>query len=108
MPAGAYAIVALFAAVSVISGSIAAWTIGPRRIWAVGVPSSSAFGALYLIGHRMALSLGPEIGLFGFRISLPFDVAAALVTAFAAAALQGGLVRLLEPEQGSPRRDGLT
>ena len=107
MPPGAYAIVGLFAVVSLISGAIAAATVGPRRTWAVIVPAVAAFGSLYLIGHRFAVGIGPEVSLFGFRISLPFDAAVALAVAFGAAVAQIGAVRLLQPKERRARRDGL-
>jgi hypothetical protein len=107
MPPGAYAIVGLFAVVSLISGAIATWIAGPRRAWAIVVPALTAFGSLYLIGHRFAVGVGPEVGLFGFRISLLFDAAVALAVALVTAFLQGGLLRLLQPKQRGTGRDGL-
>ncbi|MDQ2690308.1 MAG: hypothetical protein M3Y29_08555 [Chloroflexota bacterium] len=107
MPPGAYAIVGLFAVVSLVSGVVAAATIGPRRAWAAVLPSVAAFGALYLVGHRLVVSIGPEVSLFGFRIALLFDAAVALVTAVAAAGIQNLALRLLEPKQRRAGRDGL-
>jgi hypothetical protein len=107
MPPGAYAIVGLFSVVSLVSGVIAAWSIGPRRAWAIVSPALAAFGSLYLIGHRLGVSVGPEVGLFGFRISLPFDAAVALAVAFVAAFAQAGVLRLLQPKQRGAGRDSL-
>jgi hypothetical protein len=107
MPPGAFAIVGLFAIVSLISGALAAWLIGPRRAWAAIVPAVAAFGTLYLIGHRVAVSIGPEIELFGFRISLPFDTAVAVAVAFVTAVVQGALVRLLQAKQRRTSGDRL-
>ena len=107
MPPGAYAIIALFAVVSLVSGTVAATWLGPRRLGAVVLPALAAFGALYVVGHRLALSIGPEVGLFGFRISLLFDAIVALAAASLAAAAQSAALRLLQPKERSAGRDGL-
>jgi hypothetical protein len=44
--------------------------------------------------------------MFGFRVALPLDIAVALGVALATAAAQAGAFRLLQPQQGSPGRDG--
>ena len=107
MPPAAYAIVGLFAVLSAMCGAIAAAALGPRLAWAGVVPALAAFGALYLVGHRLALSIGPEVGLFGFRISLLFDATVALGVAFVAAGAQAGVLRLFQAKERSARRDGL-
>lgn len=94
MPPQAYALVTLFAASSILLGIaaqrlVAARASGPRGWrWTI-LPVIAAFGAFYLIGHRLGLSIGPEIGLFGFHVALLGDVligfAAALLVAFAQA-----------------------
>jgi hypothetical protein len=88
MPANAYAVLALFTMVSVLCGIGAAWVVGPRRWPAVIVPTLAAFLALYWVGHRSGLELGPTLELFGFRVAIVQDVVAA-----AAAALVGALVQ---------------
>lgn len=89
MPSGAFALVALFAALSVAFG-ILAWLLvraagGPRNVAWVLPPVIAAFAALYLVGHRLGLVIGPEVELFGFQVALFGDIAlgfiAALVTA---------------------------
>lgn len=107
MPAGAYPILGLFTVVSLLSGAIAASSVGPKRAWAAIVPALAAFGSLYLVGHRFAVSIGPEVELFGFRISLLFDAMVALAAAFAGALLQAGALRLLQPKERGARRNGL-
>ena len=51
----------------------------------------AAFLAFYTIGHRLGLSIGPEVSLFVFQVALLGDLAigfaAALVVAFAQAAV---------------------
>jgi hypothetical protein len=107
MPASAYALLALFTAISAASGWLAAWIVGPRRPWTALIPALAAFGALWLVGHRFVVRAGPTVELFGWQVSLPFDVAVALVSAFAGAGLQRIGLRLLQSHQGGARRDGL-
>ena len=94
MPPQAYALVTLFMLCSVALG-VAAVRItarfgGSRRRAVYLLPIVAGFAAFYLIGHRLGLSVGPEIGLFGFRVALFGDLAigfaAALLAAFAQAA----------------------
>jgi len=106
MPAAAYALIGLFTLISTVSGVLASRLVGPSRWWTPLLPILASFGALYLVGHRLGWSAGPEIPMFGFRVSLPFDVAVALVVALATAAAQAGAFRLLQPQQRSPGRDG--
>ena len=94
MPPSAYALIALFAAVSLTSGIVAARIVGPRRPWAVVLPSLAAFGALYLVGHRFAIGFGPNIPLFGFQIAIVSDIAFALAAAFAVALPQRAIAGL--------------
>jgi hypothetical protein len=106
MTSAAYALIGLFAAISAASGLLASRLMGPWRWWTPLLPMLASFGALYLVGHRLGWSAGPEVPMFGFRVALPFDVAVALVVAFVTAAAQAGAFRLLQPQQGSPGRDG--
>lgn len=106
MPSAAYALIGLFAAISTASGLLAARLIGPWRWWTPLLPIFASFGSLYLVGHRLGWSAGPEVPLFGFRVSLPLDSAVALAVALATAASQAVAIRLLEPQQGRPGRDG--
>jgi hypothetical protein len=106
MTPAAYALIGLFAAISVVGGFLASRVVRPWRWWTPALPIAASFGSLYLVGHRLAWSAGPEVPMFGFRVALPFDVAVALVVALATAAAQAGAIRLLEPEQRRARRDG--
>ena len=105
MPAAAYALIGLFALISTSSGLLASRLIGPWRWWTPLLPILASFGALYLVGHRLGWSAGPEVPMFGFRVALPFDVAVALGVAFATAAAQAGGLRLLQSQQRSAGRD---
>ena len=107
MPSTAYAVVALFAGVAVAAGGLSAWILGPRRPWAVLAPTLAAFGALYLIGHRLSVSIGPEVPMFGFRIALPFDASVAVVVALITGAFQAWVARLLQSQQRGAGRDRL-
>ena len=107
MPASAYGLVALFAVISAVSGWLAARMFGPRRSWAMVPPALAAFGGLYLVGHRSAIRLGPEVDILGWQVSLAFDVVVAVATAILTAGLQRGGLRLLQAQQRGARRDGL-
>lgn len=106
MPAAAYALMGLFAAISTTCGLLASRLVRPWRWWTPLPSILASFGALYLVGHRLGWSAGPEMPIFGFRVSLPFDVAVALAVALTTAAVQATAVRLLQLEQRSPGRDG--
>lgn len=77
-----------FLGVSLAAGAAATGLIGPRKPLAVIAPTLAAVVALYLVGHRLGLSAGPSVRLFGFQVSLLFDVAVAVGAALLAAAVQ--------------------
>lgn len=93
MPLQAYALVTLFVLCSVVLGMAAVRLLaragGPRGRAAYLLPIAAGFGAFYLVGHRLGLSIGPEVSLFGFQVALVGDLAigfaAALLAAFAQA-----------------------
>jgi len=98
MPPQAYALVTLFALCSVALGAaavrIAASVGGPRGRAAHVLPVAAGFGAFYLIGHRLGISVGPEISLFGFQVALLGDLAIGFAAALAAALVQAAVVRV--------------
>lgn len=102
MPPEAYALVATFAVVSILSGLaasavVARWAGGPHGgRWAI-LPSATAFLALYWLGHRVGLVAGPQVELFGFQVSVVLDLAVAIGAASAMALLQAALVRIRRP-----------
>lgn len=104
MPPQAYALVTLFAVASLVLGVVAMRFLarlgGPVHPAAALVPSAAAFGALYLIGHRLGLVLSPQVELFGFQVALLGDLAIGLAAALGAAALQAGAVRVLAGARG--------
>jgi hypothetical protein len=102
MPPSAYAILVLFLVVSVLCGAGAAFLVGPRRVRAALIPTMAAFLALYWVGHRSGLELGPTVELFGFRVALLQDVLAAVVAALAAALAQRWIVGQLRTHAPGP------
>ena len=97
MPPQAYALVTLFLLCSIVVGilavRLAARAGGPRGIAVYLLPVIGGFGALYLIGHRFGLVVGPEVTLFGFRVALVGDIAIGFGTALAVALVQAAVVR---------------
>jgi hypothetical protein len=93
MTSSVYALIGLFVVLSIVSGIIAARFVGPRRPWAVVLPALAAFGALYLVGHRLVIGFGPDLSMFGFQVAIVSDVAFALAAASAAALAQKAAVR---------------
>jgi hypothetical protein len=114
MPPQAYALVTLFALSSVALGWVAVRLVGrliagPRSRWTLVLPIAAAFLAFYLIGHRLGLSIGPEVGLFGFQVALLGDLALGFAAALAVAGAQALVVRAMaarrqaepDPDPGS-------
>lgn len=98
MPPNAYALVALFVGCSVLLGigaqRVVARVAGGPRGWLTAIlPIVAAFGAFYLVGHRLGLAVGPEVSLFGFQVALLGDLAIGFVAAFVVALVQAVLVR---------------
>ena len=75
---------------------------GPRGLLAYPLPILGAFGAFYLVGHRLGLVVGPEIPLFGFQVALFGDVLLGLAAALAVAAVQALIVRSVPRRAGQP------
>jgi hypothetical protein len=105
MPPAAYALVTLFLACSVVAGIVAVRLVarlgGPTRRLAYALPVLAGFGAFYLIGHKLGLSVGPEIGLFGFQVALLGDIAIGFAAALAVALLQAAVARTRRPGSGA-------
>ena len=80
---------------------------GPARWWGAIPPAVAALGALYVVGHRSAIRIGPRVDILRWQISLAFDVAVAVAAALLAGLLQRAGLRLLEPEQRGARGNGL-
>ena len=97
MPPQAYALVALFAASSVLLGWLAVRLVGrlggPVSPPAYILPVIAAFGAFYLIGHRLGLAVGPEVSLFGFQVALLGDLTIGFLAALVTALVQAAVAR---------------
>jgi len=97
MPPQAYALVTLFIACSILLGIVAVRLVqrvgGPTGRAAYVLPILAGFGAFYLIGHKLGLSVGPEIGLFGFQVALLGDLAIGFAAAIVMALIQAAVVR---------------
>ena len=88
MPAAAFGILLFFTVAAIVVGAAVTWLIGPRRPIAMVLPILAAFGALYVVGHRSGLAVGPTVELFGFQVNLLFGLAAAALLAGIAAKAQ--------------------
>jgi hypothetical protein len=98
MPPQAFALVALFAGCSVLLGIAAQRLVarvarGPRGWRASILPIAAAFGAFYLIGHRLGLAVGPEVSLFGFQVALLGDLVIGFAASLAVALVQAAVLR---------------
>jgi hypothetical protein len=97
MPIQAWALVALFSLCSIALGilavRIAARAGGPISLASYALPMVAAFAAFYVIGHRLGLAVGPEIGLFGFQVALFGDLAIGFAAALIVALAQAAVVR---------------
>jgi hypothetical protein len=88
MPASAFALLGVFILLAIAVGIAAAWIAGPRLRAAMVLPVLAAFGALYWLGHKSGLELGPTVSLFGYQVAIVQDVVAAVAAAGAAALIQ--------------------
>ena len=109
MPPQAYALVTLFALSSIALGWLAVRLVtpafgAPHPRGSSVLPIAAAFLAFYLIGHRLGLSFGPEVSLFGFQVALFGDLAIGFAAAVAVAVVQALVLRSLaarrQPESG--------
>src|SRR3954466_6122962 len=107
MPPQAYALVTLFVLSSIVLGWAAVRLVvrslgAPRHRAAYLLPMVAAFGAFYLIGHRLGLSVGPEVSLFGFQVALLGDLALGFAAALLVAVVQAlALRRRTGPRPGA-------
>jgi hypothetical protein len=96
MSISAYALVATFMACSLVLGVVAVRLVarsgGPTRRRAAVLPTGAAFLAFYLIGHRLGISIGPEVALYGFQVALLGDLTIGFVAALIVAVVQSAVV----------------
>jgi hypothetical protein len=88
VPTSALLLLAFFTFAALAIGALAAWVAGPRRWWAVLVPAAAGFLALWAVGHRSGMAVGPTVILFGFEVNLLFDLGVAMLAAAIAAVAQ--------------------
>jgi hypothetical protein len=97
MPPQAYALFFLFLGCSILLGIVATSLVarrgGPRGRAANALPILAGFGAFYLIGHKLGISVGPEVTLFGYQVALFGDLAIGFSAALLAAITQALVVR---------------
>jgi hypothetical protein len=87
MPAAAFGVLAVFTTAAIIAGLVAWWLVGSRIPLGPLLPIVAAFAALYVSGHRLKIEVGPSTELFGFQVSLLFDLVLAVVVALGVALL---------------------
>ena len=87
MPAAAFGVLAVFTTAAIIAGLLAWWLVGSRIPLGPLLPIIAAFAALYVSGHRLQIEVGPSTELFGFQVSLLFDLVLAVLVAVAVALL---------------------
>ncbi len=88
MPSAVISLIVFFAAASAIIGLIAWWVIGPRRPLAAILPIVAAFLGFYVVGHKSGATMGPTMLLFGFEVTLLWDLLVAAVAAVIVAKVQ--------------------
>jgi hypothetical protein len=97
MPPQAWALVATFSLCSIGLGVLAVRLVarggGPTGLTASVLPIIGAFGAFYLIGHKLGLSVGPEVSLFGYQVALLGDLAIGFAAALVVALAQAAIIR---------------
>jgi len=91
MSTEAFALLGVFTAICIAAGVIAWRLLLADLAWGALLPAAAAFVVLWLVGHRLGWTFGPELQLFGFDVALPWELFLAFVTAFGVA----GLHRLL-------------
>lgn len=64
---------------------------GPRHLLAHIVPLLASLAASGTLGHQLGVHLGPKINLYGFEVSIVWDVLVAAVGASAGALVQAAV-----------------
>ena len=68
---------------------------GPRTILAHVIPVLTAFATMGALGHSLGAHFGPTVPLYGFEVSLPWDMAIGLGGGLVGAGVQLAVVRAL-------------
>ena len=82
--------------VSVIATQVVARVAGgPRQLLAHVVPILASLAGSGTLGHQLGVHLGPKINLYGFEISIVWDVAVAVLGALVGAVAQAAVWRTM-------------
>ncbi len=93
MPIDAFYLLLTFLFVSAVAGVIAWLLVSPKANFGWVLPVLAAFVVLYLLGHQLRWGVGPVVHMFGFRVTLLFDAALAVLTALVVAGLERLVLR---------------
>jgi hypothetical protein len=95
-----YALFLTLTGLAVVLGIAAAQAVarlarGPRNVLAHVVPVLAAFATMGALGHALGAHFGPTVPLYGFDISLPWDMAIGFGGGLVGAVVQLVAVRAL-------------
>ncbi len=68
---------------------------GPRNVLAHVFPVLAGFATMGALGHALGAHVGPTVPLYGFEISLPWDMAIGFGGGLVGAAVQLAVLRAL-------------
>jgi hypothetical protein len=66
---------------------------GPRNVLANLVPVLTGFATMGALGHSLGAHFGPTVPLYGFQVSLPWDMAIGFAGGLVGALVQAAVVR---------------
>jgi hypothetical protein len=95
-----YALFFTLAALAVVLGIAATQVVarlggGSRSLLAHVVPVVTGFGAMGALGHALGAHFGPTVPMYGFEVSLPWDMAIGFGGGLVGALVQTAVVRAL-------------
>jgi hypothetical protein len=95
-----YALFFTLSALAVLLGIAATQVVarlggGPRNLIAHLLPVLTGFGAMGALGHALGAHFGPTVPLYGFEVSLPWDMAIGFGGGLVGALVQATVVRAL-------------
>ncbi len=68
---------------------------GPRNVLAHLLPVLTGFATMGALGHALGAHFGPTVPLYGFEVSLPWDMAIGFGGGLVGAVIQVAVVRAL-------------
>jgi hypothetical protein len=95
-----YALFFTLTALAVVLGIAATQVVarlggGPRNVLAHALPVLAGFATMGALGHALGAHFGPTVPLYGFEISLPWDMAIGFGGGLVGAAVQLAVLRAL-------------